>query len=81
MPADAERYVVTLDVDVAGGEARVQVWIYDGDVTVLAYTDDRWTTFCWTWKDLADLVEDRWRKNGGQVNGSLTRPSPFVDLT
>jgi len=81
MTAVAAYYQLSLDVDVDGGMARITITVFDASSTLIAEHSDRWVTFCWTWQDLAVLIERIWTANGGQVNNILSRPSPYVDLT
>jgi hypothetical protein len=81
MTSRASRYNVLLKVDVENGMAEMFLDLLDEHQVLLATYDDKWTTFCWTWKDLVEYIERRYVAAGGDVNGSLLSPSPYVDLS
>jgi len=82
-PTSPARYVLHLEVDVEDGLCEYSINVYPryGTTPLHWVAQEEVTTFCFTWRDLADCIERHWKVAGGAENVHLTRPSPFVDFT
>lgn len=74
-------YVLTLSVDVDKATVRSTLLILDEDAQVMQEDRHEWSSFCYTWLDLAEMLQRRWVAAGGRSNGAVNSPSPHIDMT
>jgi len=82
-PTPPARYCLILDVDVEGGLCEYWLSTYPryGTTPLHNVHQEEISTFCFTWKDIADMVSRHWQIAGGPSEVILHGPSPYVDLS